>query len=245
MIYIFNPDYLEYLYDEIYIDSSDDELDNKEELDEHKIIYKNIKRINNEDPGEYSEEPKENQVEVSFSKYKFKNFNEFLIFKYRKRITDKIDKNKLLQIPYKVNTINSYSYPISNLSGDDYKLYIYDNKELIQIIKDLEKDNYELYKEFAFVKIQDKYKQYIYFKYDSISYTDLTLNQVILKEYYQSYSSFEDGYKSHDDINYISVIFDMNKYYQDLILSGLSIEEMKTKFINNINDIIINVSVKE
>jgi len=35
----------------------------------------------------------------------------------------------------------------------------------------------------------------------------------------------------------------MNKYYQDLILSDLSIEEMKTKFINNINDIIINVNI--
>ncbi len=155
---------------------------------------------------------------------------ECLLNRYGKKLLNKIDKNELFNINFE--QIISYCVDIPDL-------YLTDNPKLISIIKELEQDNNVWFEDIIFVEIKDEFKKYITFDMGCIECTINRLNTTLL--FKCTYDEFEDIFKYRDEYVYhdfIRATLDINKYYQDLITSGLSVNEMKNKFIINIYDII-------
>ena len=70
--------------------------------------------------------------------------NEYILYKYKNKITNKINKEELLNILFEETDIKY--------------LYITGNQTIIKVIKELEKDNDNLLYPFIFIKIKDEYK---------------------------------------------------------------------------------------
>ena len=89
-----------------------------------------------------------------------------------------------------------------------------------------------------FIKIKNEIVNYISFDidldcfYDTITKIKLPTDKWLIKDEGNYYSC----------VPYVYVNFDINKYYQDLILSGLTQEEMKNKFINKKEDFLEIIS---
>lgn len=144
--------------------------------------------------------------------------NKYLLKKFKNLLTDKINKNELLNIKFEKTGIKF--------------LYLSTNQKIIKTIKKINKN--KLDNSFIFIRIKNGFEKYFYFKDDIKGFNDY-FNKIVFcdKDYYNKDTS--DYFKCH---TFICAYFDINKYYQDLILSGLNQEEMKNKFINNLNDII-------
>lgn len=144
--------------------------------------------------------------------------NKYLLKKFKNLLTDKINKNELLNIKFEKTGIKF--------------LYLSTNQKIIKTIKEINKN--KLDKSFIFIRIKNGFEKYFYFKDDIKGFNDY-FNKIVFcnKDYYNKDTS--DYFKCY---TFICAYFDINKYYQDLILSGLNQEEMKNKFINNLNDII-------
>lgn len=170
-----------------------------------------------------------------------KTIYDYLLDKFKNKLTIKINKDDLLQV--KFDSIDGEG-PVYN------KLYYTSDQKIIQIIKELEnyqdkiiyynnEDNHDFYKNknkdnFIFVNIKNEFIKYIKINIDIDCFED-SITKIKLPS---------DGWRIKDNgdyyecSSYVYVILDLNKYYQDLILSELTQEEMKNKFINKKEDFI-------
>ena len=170
-----------------------------------------------------------------YPKYKYRNkinrndtINEFLINKYKNKLTYNFNDKDILNVKFnKIEIDNCY-----------YDLYITDNKDFIQFIRKIEKNNYELKNPYIFVKFEDKFKKYINFNVDNIININnnyqykLTYNITFTNEYLNQVLHDDDFFP------FVFALIDINKYYKDLILNNQDNNIIKNNIIENINNII-------
>ena len=166
-----------------------------------------------------------------------------------KIIKDTFLTNELLDIPY--NTIHTNKFELTE--DECYNIYIYDyNERLFNTVKKhlkeyIEDGNTYNFVDIIFVRIQDKYIDYINFGLEMLYPVNIKLMKNTLycipkvpDDWYM-----EEIKKSIHEHYIICITFDMNKYYKDLVLSTEKTSEIKDNLIDNIEDIvnIINVYV--
>jgi len=156
--------------------------------------------------------------------YSDKNsINQYLINKYKNKLTDIINKDEFLKINFE---------QIKGLSD----AYMCSDQRFIQFIRKNEPDNYKELKNYIFITIQDKFKKYIKFNVfscynlDELSTSIILMNNYVMDDYNDEDNSFDESI--------ISVKIDINNYYKDLILNSDNIDDIKNNIILNINDII-------
>lgn len=167
----------------------------------------------------------------------------------KKIIKDKTVINVLSNIPYKTIKTNKYEFVKENC----YNIYIYQyNETLFNEVKKhlkeyIEDGNLYDFIDIIFIQIQNKYIEYINFDLNMLYPVNekLTKNTLYCIPKVSDDWYIEEIEKCMYERYIISLTFDMNKYYKDLILSAEKISEIKDKLIDNIEDIvnIINVYV--
>ena len=151
------------------------------------------------------------------------SINQYLINKYKNKLTDIIHEDDFLKINFE---------QIKDLSD----AYMCSDQRFIQFIRKNELDNYMNDYGYIFITIQDKFKKYL--KFNVFSYYNLdhlSTNIILMNNYLIDYYDDEDN---DFDENVISVEIDINQYYKDLILNSANIDDIKNNIIPNIDDII-------
>jgi len=156
----------------------------------------------------------------------YKNLNEFFIDRYGNKLLKKINKDKILTLKYnliKCWYLNNY--------------IIYSDQKFVKIIKPFLKNDVELYitNNVTFVKIKNNITKYIIFNVCKNALCN-NINIKIQFKYINYYDDIRDYKNSLKYDLYLS--FDINRYYQDLILNNSNKTEMTKYFIKSIDALI-------
>ena len=168
------------------------------------------------------------------------NAKEYLIKKYGTKLTSIISEDELSKIEF--NCVDIY--------GGDY-IYNTTDSNLIDTIKLLERKNKFSFNDFTFITINNKFIKYVSFDFKSIAdCISCMMRYDILckcpfKLYKQCYSNYDEAtiYKYYLDQNFLCININVNKYYEDLLLSGIKISDLHNYLIDNIKEDIISYEV--
>ena len=226
---------------------NEDEEDNDEEDEENEEENEDKEDVENQ---ENEDENQEDEYIICTCYPKYKNhekinrtdtFNEFLIKKYKNKLTPKFNKKDILNINFEKIEIDIGRYYYHN------DLYITNNKRFIQFIRKIEKHNFELENPYIFIRFENKFKKYITFNVaDIININDdykLTYNIRFTNEYLDQLL-YEDG--AYDEVPFVYASININKYYKDLITNNKNNDTIKSNIINDIHKILkFDFNVKE
>ena len=165
------------------------------------------------------------------------NIYDYLIEKYKNKLTDKINKENLLKVKFK--HIEIEEHPDLEITKD---------KELINTIKELENDNIPILNGFIFLKIREDVAEciddYITFYVCCLYGINYINNTIIFKcsvdnfiKYNEDVISLNEMLEEYMTYEFISATINIDKYYNSFFESGVPIE--KNDWIDDMSKIII------
>ena len=150
---------------------------------------------------------------------------EYFVYKYDHMFTDIISEEKFNNIKFETTHGDGLVYK---------KLYYTTNELLINFVKQVEIIKRTYNEPFIFITVKNEFIKYVSFSIDLACFHSSIYKVPLSLDY-----DIKDTSDYFECSPIVYLIFDINKYYQDLILSSLSQDEMKNKFINSSKDYIV------
>jgi len=171
--------------------------------------------------------------------YSEHNIYEYLLEKYKNKLTDKINKENFLKVKFKHIDLSEKEHP---------DLYITKNKAIINIIKELEKDNIPILNGFIFLKIRkdvaEYIDEYIIFNFERLNNINYKNNTIIFKcsvnnfiKYFKDVILLKYMLEEYMNYDFVCATIDLDEYYKSIFECGLNIT--KDEWINDMTNIII------